>query len=424
MGQTISEKIIARAAERRVVSPREFVEIEPDIGPVMYAYGSNDPTKFLERTIIDLGADKMFKPEKFVIFFDHNQPAKTIEDASLFKSVKEGVRRLGIRHFYAMRGVGHSLMAELGLARPGMLLVHGDPHSSTLGGAGVYATNGGKYGGTPIEVLATGRLTMRVPETIECRVNNRLMKGVMSRDVWQHVIGELGPDGALGKVMEFSGSAVEEMSLDGRMALCNPVVFAGAETGIVNPDDKILNYFIERTDEPIRAVKSDPDAEYSEKLVYDASEIEPMVAHPPNVYSSKTVAEVEGKEIDQAVLGTCAGGRMEDLKAAADILLGRKVHSRVRMLVVPTTQGVYLEAVRSGVLEALAEAGAIICAPTCDICWGRLGLLAAGETSISQQTLNTPGRSGSFEAEIFLASAATIAASAVKGEITDPRSLL
>lgn len=424
MGKTISEKIIAKVAGKKEVSPGEFIGVKPDLGPIMYAFAANDPPKQIKRALKNLDIEKILHPEKVVIFFDHNQPAKTVACAELYKSVREGVKELGIKHFYAMKGIGHVLLAELGLARPGMFIVHGDPHAATLGGIGSFATNGGRYGSTPDEILATGELTIRVPETLQCNVISGLGKGVMSRDIWQHLIGDLGPDGAIGKVIEYTGPAIRKISIDGRMTICNPVIFAGAETGIVNPDEKTIDWVKERTNEPFKALKSDSDAEYVDTLEYDASKIEPLVAAPPDVYITKTVVEVEGTEIDQTVLGTCAGGRMEDLRIAAKLLKDRKVHPRVRMLIVPATQGIYISGIREGLIEILAQAGAIICAPTCDICWGRMGQLAAGETSISQQTLNIMGRSGSSKANIYLASAATIAASAVEGKITDPRRFL
>jgi len=424
MGETISEKIIAKAAGKKSVAPSEFVGVRPDLGPIMYAFAANDPPRRIKHTLKNLGIERILHPEKVMIFFDHNQPAKTVECAELYKSVREGVQDLGIKHFYAMKGIGHIVLAEYGLARPGMLIVHGDPHAATVGGIGAFVTNGGRYGSTPDEILATGEITIRVPETLECKVTGNLGKGVMSRDIWQHLIGEIGPDGAIGRVIEYDGPAIQKLSIDSRMTICNPVVFAGAETGIVNPDKETVDWVKERTTEPFDLLSSDSDAEYADTLEYDASKIEPLVAAPPDVYVTKTVVEVEGLEIDQAVLGTCAGGRMEDLRIAAKILKGRKINPSVRMLVVPATQDIYINGIREGLIETLARAGAVICAPTCDICWGRMGQLATGEISISQQTLNIPGRSGSDKAKIYLASAATIAASAVEGKITDPRNLL
>lgn len=418
MGKTISEKIIAKHAGKREVTPGEFVYVKPDL-VIQYAFGGHDVFEDLE----SIGV-RVWDPNKVVYGIDHGVPPHDLREANYNKHVREMMKEQGIKHFHDQEGITWILVTELGYARPGMLLAIGDQMSMCNGGTGAFITGGGRLGGDVLDAYATGELLLRVPESIKINVKGRLGKGVMARDVWQHTIGDIGPDGALDSVLEFTGPVVEEMSIDGRDVLCAQAIYAGADAAIVNPDQKTIDYVKEKTKEPFEVVKSDPDAEYAGVRDYDASKLEPLVAAPPLPCLTKTVAEVEGKEIDQAVIGTCHGGRLEDIRAAARILKGRKVHPGVTLLVVPGTRNIFLTATKEGLIESLFQAGAQIYSSTCDICYGRWGVLADGETCIANCTANTSGRRGSAEAEIYLANPMTIAASAVEGKITDPRRFL
>jgi 3-isopropylmalate/(R)-2-methylmalate dehydratase large subunit len=274
-------------------------------------------------------------------------------------------------------------------------------------------------------VFATGKIWLKVPSTIKINVTGRFRDFVTPKDLILDVIGKVGADGAIYKAVEFSGPAIREMSVSGRLTLCNMAVEMGAKTGIIEPDEKTIRYVKERTDKPFRIFSSDPDAKYERILDFNVDHLEPMVACPHSVDNVKPVKSVENIEIDQAFLGSCTNGRLEDLELAARIMRGRHVKKGVRMLVTPASSEVYLQALRNGILEVFIESGAMVCNPTCGACFGgHMGLLASGEVCVSSSNRNFIGRMGSPEAEIYLASPATVAASAVTGKITDPRRFL
>ncbi len=417
---TISEKILARASGKDRVTAGEYVTAKPDIA----VFG--DPPFFLPtfiRALKEIGVEKVFDPEKVAISFDHFSPPKDIPGAEGQKTVREWVKEQGIKYFYdhGRGGICHQLMAEAGHARPGMLYAADDTHAITLGALGAFAV---ALGYDMISVLATGETWFKVPESYRINVTGRFSKGVMSKDLSQRIIGDLGAEGALYKVLEFSGSAIREMSIDGRMALCNSVNNAGAKTGIINPDEKTMEYMKGRAKKTFKPVSSDPDSLYEKKIEYDVSKLEPQIAVPPAPQNVKSIAETESVEIDQANLASCASGRMEDLRIAAKILKGRKVHPRIRMLVTPVSYEVELAALREGLIEIFLNANAVVLSPSCAGCGAILGALAAGETCIASTPLNFPGRMGSPKAKIYLGSPATVAASAVSGKITDPRKFL
>ena len=274
-------------------------------------------------------------------------------------------------------------------------------------------------------VLATGKLWFRVPETVRVEIEGRLPEMVTPKDVILEVIGRIGADGATYKAVEFHGATVREMSIAGRMTLCNMAIEMGGKTGIIEADEKTLEYLKGRTEAPLRPVRSDPDAEYSETFTFEVAELEPRVAVPSSVDNVRAISEVEGREVDQVLIGSCTNGRLEDLEVAARILKGRKVHRGVRLLVTPASREVYLKALRSGVLEVLLRSGAVVTNPTCGACWGgHIGVLAPGAVCLSTSNRNFVGRMGSPEAEVYLASPATAAASAIRGAITDPREMV
>lgn len=414
MGKTISEKIIARVSGQSEVTPGEVVWVTPDLTGA-YDFPTLDNTPDIEV----FGVDKLKNPERIVLSIDHLCPPKTAEEEEVHIRTRAWSEKYGVK-LYEGYGIGHQVVIDLGLVRPGMFYAHHDTQVTGAGGIGAFAV-----GTLPLlEIYTRGKTWLKVPETIRYNINGKLPKGVMSRDVMHRIVGEIGPDGALYKVMEFGGSTVAEMSIDGRITICNMANHAGAKAAIVNPDEKTLEYVKSVTEEPFEAVTSDPDSVYEKTFNFDVSNLEPYVAAPSEVYNCKPLHEVKGIPIDQGYIGSCAGGRLEDLRAAAAILRGRQVNPKVRLYVVPTSRMVMEAAAREGLLHTFIEAGAIVSPPTCDFCWGALGAMAPGETAITTGALNIAGRMGSEEANIYLANAYSIAASAIEGKITDPRKYL
>ncbi|MEM1563503.1 MAG: homoaconitase large subunit [Candidatus Bathyarchaeia archaeon] len=415
----ISEKILARASSRREVSPGEIVEANVDVAMI------NDITGPLTiEAFYKVGAEKVWDTKKIVMVLDHQVPADSAEAAKLHKIMREFAREQGILYFYdvGFGGICHQVMVEKGHVRPGELIVGADSHTCTYGALGAFGTG---IGSTEMAaVFATGRIWLKVPETIKINVNGEFQRFVGAKDLILNIIGQIGADGATYKAIEFDGPTIKSMDIGDRMTLCNMAVEAGAKTGIINPDRKVIAYTKNRISNPIKPLKSDEDAKYEEVIDVDVSPLEPQVACPSSVDNVKAVSEVEGTPIDQAFIGSCTNGRIEDLKLAAKIVKGKKIKEGVRFIVAPASCEIYLQALKEGLLETLAKAGACICNPTCGACFGgHMGLLADDETCISSSNRNFIGRMGSPKAKIFLASPATVAASAIKGVITDPRRL-
>ncbi|RLE51485.1 MAG: 3-isopropylmalate dehydratase large subunit [Candidatus Methanomethylicota archaeon] len=420
MGMTISEKILARASGKERVEPGEYVNAKIDLA--MF----HDLTGPLTLKVLEeVGFDKPWDPEKIVVVFDHQVPAESVKTAELHKMLRSYVKKAGIRKFYDVGrgGIAHQVLVEDGLAQPGMLIVGADSHTCTYGAVGAFATG---IGSTEMAAaMLTGELWFKVPETINFKVVGRLGRGVYAKYVILHIIGEIGVDGALYKAAEFTGPVVERMDIGERMVLTNMAVEMGAKTGIVNPDDKTISYVTQRASLRYSPVRSDPDAQYYSIVEVDASALEPQVACPHSVDNVKPVSEVEGVPIDQVFIGSCTNGRLEDLEVAAKILSGRKVHSNTRLIVIPASQKVYLEALRRGIVETIVKAGGVVANPNCGPCLGgHMGLLADGEKALSTSNRNFVGRMGSPKAEIYLASPATAAATAIEGCIADPRKYL
>jgi len=417
---TISEKILARASGKERVEPGEYVNAKIDLA--MF----HDLTGPLTLKVLEeVGFDKPWDPEKIVVVFDHQVPAESVKTAELHKMLRSYVKKAGIRKFYDVGrgGIAHQVLVEDGLAQPGMLIVGADSHTCTYGAVGAFATG---IGSTEMAAaMLTGELWFKVPETINFKVVGRLGRGVYAKYVILHIIGEIGVDGALYKAAEFTGPVVERMDIGERMVLTNMAVEMGAKTGIVNPDDKTISYVTQRASLRYSPVRSDPDAQYYSIVEVDASALEPQVACPHSVDNVKPVSEVEGVPIDQVFIGSCTNGRLEDLEVAAKILSGRKVHSNTRLIVIPASQKVYLEALRRGIVETIVKAGGVVANPNCGPCLGgHMGLLADGEKALSTSNRNFVGRMGSPKAEIYLASPATAAATAIEGCIADPRKYL
>jgi len=416
-GMNISEKILAAASGRDYVKPGDIVETKVDMAMINEITGPLAIQMFKR-----IGLSKVWDNQRIVLVLDHQVPADSVKSAELHKIMRTFAREQNIAYLYDVGdgGICHQVMVERGHVRPGELIVGADSHTCTYGALGAFATG---IGSTEMAaVFATGKIWLKVPSAIKINVTGKFRKFVTPKDLILNIIGKIGADGAIYKAIEFTGPTISEMSISGRLTLCNMTVEMGAKTGIIEPDEKTIQYVRARTNKPFNIFRSDLDAEYERTLEFNVDNLEPMVACPHSVDNVKPVKDVEGIEIDQAFLGSCTNGRLEDLELAAKILRGKRVKKGVRMLVTPASSEVYLQALKMGLLEVFIKAGAYVCNPTCGACFGgHMGLLAAGEVCISSSNRNFVGRMGSPEAKIYLASPATVAASAIEGKITDPR---
>ena len=419
----ISEKILAKKSGKDKVSAGEIVDAKVDMIMV------NDITAPLAiESFRKIGAHHVWDNQKIVMVLDHQTPAGSVKAAELHKMMREFAKEQKIQSFYDVNeggGVCHQVMAEKGYVTPGTLVVGADSHTCTYGALGAFGTGIGST--EAAAVFATGKIWLKVPEAIRINVKGRFQKLVTPKDLILSIIGQIGADGATYKTAEFAGSTVRDMSIGGRMTLCNMAVEMGAKNGIVEPDEKTRKFLEGRTDkalESFESLRSDPDASYEKVVELDVTDLEPQVSCPSSVDNVKSVSKLVGVKIDQAFLGSCTNGRLEDLQLAAGILKGKKIKNSVRLLVSPASQEIYLQALREGLLEIFVEAGGFVCNPTCGPCWGgHFGVLASGEACISSSNRNFIGRMGSPKAGVYLASPATVAASALAGKIADPREL-
>ncbi len=420
MGMTFAEKILAKKSGLSQVKPGDVVTVEPD--RVM----SHDNAASIIKLFKSIGVERVWNADKIVIILDHAVPAPTDKHALNHKEIREFVKEQGIKNFYdtdSDGGVCHQVFCEEGFALPGHLILGSDSHTCTYGAFGAFSTGIGRS--EMAAIWAVGRIWLRVPESIRIELEGEFPQGVYAKDLILRIIGDLGADGADYRSVEFSGSAVKDMSISDRMTLCNMVIEMGAKNGVIEPDDKILSYLDGIAKSEFEIVKADPDAFYERVLRYDLSKIEPLVAKPHGVDNVLPVREVRGVRINQAFIGTCTNGRIEDLRIAARLLKGRRIAKGVRLIVIPASWRVYKQALREGVLEILIDSGAIIAPPGCGPCMGNhLGILAPGEVCISTANRNFKGRMGNPESEIYLASPATVAVSALMGFIADPREVL
>ncbi len=416
MAMTIVEKILARASGRKRVSPGEIVEVKIDVAMINDITGPLTVEGFKQ-----LGGKKIWDPSKVVVVLDHQAPPTRVEAAKDHLLLREFSRNYRIKGLYDVgEGICHQVLPEQGFALPGRLIVGADSHTCTYGAFGCFATGIGST--DMVAVFARGKLWFRVPESMLINLDGKLLPRVMSKDFILRVIGDVGADGAIYRSMEFVGNGVRKLSVASRMTMCNMGVEMGAKTAIVPPDGVTLRWLEGRARGRFDPVYSDDDAAYAEKLEYDATKIGPQVACPHSVDNVRTVREVGRVEVDQAFLGSCTNGRLEDLIEAARILKGKRIANRVRMLVAPASKEVYEEALKRKILNTFVEAGGVIGLPSCAACMGNhIGTLGPGEVCISSSNRNFLGRMGSPKAKIYLASPATVAASALKGKITDPR---
>lgn len=413
--RTAVEKILSRASGREV-SAGDIVEADVDV------YMIHDPMGALVEEALRELSGKIKHPERVVAIQDHFVPAKDIESANLSKKLRDLCRRERIGFYYDVgAGICHIMLPEEGHVMPGDVVVGTDSHTPTSGALGAFAVG---IGATEMAAaLMMGRLWFRVPETVLIRVNGSLPEFVFAKDLILKVISIMGVDGANYKALEFGGDTISGITMDERFVLANMSVEAGAKTAIIPPDRVTFSYLDGRARRPPRPEYSDPGS-HSDVLDVDASSLEPLIALPYSPANVKPVSEVQ-EEIDQAFIGSCTGGRLSDLMAAARVLRGRRVKDGVRLIVIPGSRRIYLEALRNGIIETLVESGAVIGPPTCGPCLGaHLGVLAEGEVAVSTSNRNFRGRMGHPSSRVYLANAATVAASALRGRITDPREVV
>ncbi|MEW6716477.1 MAG: 3-isopropylmalate dehydratase large subunit [Chloroflexota bacterium] len=415
--QTFAQKILAKKAGLSHSIPGQIVEITPDVAL------SHDNTAPILGTFKEMGGTQVYNPDMHAIILDHATPAPTTKHAENHRIIREFVKEQGIKHFYDVgRGICHQVLVEEGLALPGEIVLGSDSHTPHAGVMGAFGTGIGRS--EMASIWAIGQLWLRVPESLKITVHGQLQPGVTSKDLVLKVIGDLGADGGLYMSVEWHGEAIEALNLSQRAVLTNLMAEMGAKNSYIPPDQVVFNYLEARAKRPYKPIFPDPDANYAQIVEYDAATIEPMIACPHTVDNVKPLSKVAGIPINQAFLGTCTNGRLDDLAAAAEVLKGQIISPQTRMIVIPASSQVYLEAMRAGYLETYIEAGAVVESPGCGPCMGNhLGVPAVGEVTISTANRNFRGRMGTTESEIYLASPIVVAASAVAGKIVYPRDL-
>ncbi|HEC35897.1 MAG TPA: 3-isopropylmalate dehydratase large subunit [Anaerolineae bacterium] len=419
MGMTLTEKILARALGQDRVKAGDVVRVSVDL---VFAHDATMPLAVIE--LRRMGVKRVFDPDKVAIVCDHFVPNATVNAAEQTKFLRDFAREQGLTHYYEVGrgdnfGVEHALLPEEGLIRPGMVIVGGDSHTTSYGALGAFASG---FGSTDVAAaMALGEVWLRVPDTMLFVYSGQLQPWIGAKDLILYTIGRIGVSGALYRAMQFTGPVIQSLTVDQRLTMCNMGVEAGAKNAIVPVDEETRRYLEARGIQDVPPLDSDPDARYHSVSEIDVSEIEPMVACPSSPGNVKPLSEVAGMPLDAVFIGSCTNGRIEDLRVAARILDGRRVSSDVRLVVIPATQKIYLQALREGLLETFALAGAAVSTPTCGPCFGgHMGLLAAGERVISTSNRNFVGRMGHPESEVFLSSPAVAAASAVVGRIAHP----
>ena len=417
---TLAEKILAAHAGLEKVSPGQLIRV-----PVDLVLANDITAPIAIREFERIGVGKVFDRSKVVLVADHFVPNKDIKSAEQCKVMRDFARAQRLAHYYDVgtMGIEHALLPEQGLVLPGDLVIGADSHTCTYGALGAFATG---MGSTDIAAaMASGQTWLKVPQTIKVVYHGQLQPWVGGKDLILHTIGHIGVDGALYAAMEFSGEAVDALSMAGRFTMANMAIEAGAKAGLFHVDEKTRAYVQQRARREYTVYTSDSDAEYVQVVEMDASEIELQVAFPYLPENVRPLSRVDHVPIDQVVIGSCTNGRLEDLQVAARVLAGRKVHRDVRCIVIPATQAVYLEAVRQGLVEIFVEAGAVVSTPTCGPCLGGyMGVLAAGERAVATTNRNFRGRMGHPDSEVYLAGPAVAAASAVQGRIGGPQEVL
>ena len=411
------EKIISRNVGVDSVKPGQIQTVNVDRVMIHDIF-----IPFVAEKFEEMGFTKLWDPDKVVLIYDHMVPASTTDDIRHFKIGDAFAKKYGMKNVHRSDGICHQLMTECGYAKPGNIVFGTDSHTTTYGCVGCFSSG---IGYTEMAaILGTGEMWVRVPETIKVVIDGKLPENVSSKDIILRLIGDLTAAGATYKALEFSGSTVDEMSVAARMTMSNMAIEAGAKNGIFPVDEKTIAYMEEHSTKKYTIYEPDEDAEYDETITIDLNTLEPTVAFPHLPENTKTVKEAGEVVIDQVVIGSCTNGRIEDMRVAASILKGRKVKKGIRCIVIPATQAIYLQAIEEGLVQTFIEAGAVVSTPTCGPCLGGyMGILAAGERAVSTTNRNFVGRMGHVDSEIYLASPAVAAASAVTGKISQPSDL-
>ena len=413
---TLAERIIAAHSGQSEVYPGQFVYADVD-----FCLGNDITAPIAIKEFEEAGLEKVFDRNRIALVPDHFTPSKDIASAQQVKTLRDFARSHQLEYFFEIgsMGVEHALLPEMGLVLPGDLVIGADSHTCTYGALGAFAVG---VGSTDLAAcFATGKVWLKVPETIKFLFNGRLPKWSSGKDLILFVIGDIGVDGALYKVMEFTGPAISALSIDDRFAICNMAVEAGAKAGMIPPDKITEKYVKGRAKRGYIMYSSNGTASYCQTKEYDASKITPQVALPNLPSNVQPVEALARIDIDQVVIGSCTNGRITDLRVAAGILKGKKVHPYVRLIVIPATQAIYLEAIKEGLIETFLKAGASVSTPTCGPCLGgHMGILAEGERCLATTNRNFPGRMGHPKSEVYLSSPAVAAASAITGRITHP----
>lgn len=420
MGMTITEKILAAHAGRATVEPGEFITARVDM-----VMGNDLSTAGAIRGLQAIGATRVFDPERVAVVFDHVVPAKDIQAATLLKGVREWVRAQGIRWFFdeGRTGISHIIVPEQGLAGPGDLVIGGDSHSCTYGALGCFSAG---VGHTDLAgVLALGEVWLKVPPSMRFVYHGEPGPFIMGKDLILLTLGRIGIDGARYQAMELTGPVIARLDMSERLTMCNMAIEAGAKSGIVPPDEVTLAYVRPRAKRPFTLYHSDPDARYAAEHDFDVTGLRPQVARPFSPDNVVPVDEVAGTPLDQVFLGSCTNAKLEDLRVAARLLRGRKVHPGTRLIVIPASTWIWNQALKEGLLDVFSEAGGAISTPTCGACFGgHTGVLGEGEACLSTSNRNFVGRMGHPTARVYLANPAVAAASAIKGVIAAPEEVL
>ena len=420
MGMTMTQKILANHAGLDYVVPGQLIKAKLDM-----ILGNDITSPVAVSEFRKIGVDKVFDVNKIAIVPDHFTPNKDIKSAEQVKYIREFSKEMGIVNFFEVgqMGVEHALLPEKGLVVTGDVIIGADSHTCTYGALGAFSTG---VGSTDMAAgMATGEAWFKVPEAIKFVLEGKPGKWVSGKDIILHIIGMIGVDGALYKSMEFSGDGISHLTMDDRFTIANMAIEAGAKNGIFIVDEKTIEYVKEHSKKPYKVYTSDEDAEYSQTYTIDLSEVKPTVAFPHLPENTKTIDSVGEIKIDQVVIGSCTNGRITDLRIAAEIMKGRKVHPDVRCIVIPATQKIWKQAMNEGLFDIFIDAGVAVSTPTCGPCLGgHMGILAKGERALSTTNRNFVGRMGHTESEVYLASPAIAAATAIAGRIASPDEIL
>lgn len=420
MSMTMTQKIIAKAAGLDNVRPGQLVQAKVDL-----VLGNDITAPVAIKEFENAGFNKVFDTEKIALVPDHFTPNKDIKSAMQVKMLREFARKMNIKHFFEIgqMGIEHALLPELGLVVAGDLVIGADSHTCTYGALGAFSTGTGST--DMAAAMATGEVWLKVPEAIKFNLIGKPSEWVSGKDIILHIIGMLGVDGALYKSMEYTGEGLEFLSIDDRFTIANMAIEAGAKNGIFEVDGETLKYINEHSTKEYEVFKADCDAEYSEEYTIDLSTIKPTVSFPHLPDNTRTIDNVGDIKIDQVVIGSCTNGRMEDMRMAAKILAGKKINGNVRCIIIPATQKIWKECMNEGLFNIFIDSGCIVSTPTCGPCLGgHMGILAEGERAVSTTNRNFVGRMGHIKSEVYLASPAIAAASAITGKISSPEEVM